>query len=95
MRRPALAPFPFGTGPGANSMIVSLGLMPALPQYPIVEVYTRVACPEYAVRGRMVLQSSDAHRLEDIAERTFALDVSEPTAQAVLAMLREQFRDQE
>ena len=75
---------------GANSMIGALGLMPPLPEYPVAEVYRRIPCPEYAVKGRFVLYSSDAHRLEDIAEREFTLDVQEPTAQAVVALLRQQ-----
>lgn len=76
---------------GANSMIVALGLMPMLPQYPVVEVYSRIPCPEYAVKGRLVLYASDAHRLEDIAERTFALNLETPTAQAVLHKLKSLF----
>lgn len=73
---------------GANSMIVSLGWMPPLPQYPVVEVYSRLPCPPDAVANRHVLHSSDAHRLEDIAERDFTLDVAEPTAAAVFDQLR-------
>ena len=74
---------------GANSMLVSLGMMPALPEYPVVEAVERIACPAEALEGRLVLRSSDAHRLEDIAERTFALDVPEATAKAVLCHLME------
>lgn len=77
---------------GANSMIGSLGLMPALPEYPVAEVYHRIPCPEYAAKGRFVLYASDAHRLEDIAERNFTLEVDEPTAKAVLTLLREKQR---
>ena len=73
---------------GANSMIGSLGIMPSLPEYPVVEVYWRIPCPAYATKGRFVLNSSDAHRLEDISERQFTLDVVEPTAKAVLTLLR-------
>ncbi len=72
----------------ANSMIYALGLMPPLPQYPVVEVYRALPCPEYAVKGRTVLHSSDAHRLEDIAQRDFTLEADAPSAQAVMAALR-------
>lgn len=73
---------------GANGMIGSLGLMPPLPDYPVVEVYRRVPCPAYATKNRAVWHASDAHRLEDIAEREFALELEEPSAAAVLALLR-------
>ncbi|MCE5344333.1 MAG: PHP domain-containing protein [Eubacteriales bacterium] len=73
---------------GANSMIVALGLMPPLPQYPVVEAVAGVACPPEALRGRFVLRSSDAHQLCDIAEKTFALELPEPTARAVFELLQ-------
>ena len=72
---------------GSNGMIGALGLMPFLPEYPVVEVYPGVDCPAYAVKGRFVLHSSDAHRLEDLQERTFSLD-AQPTAQDVMRLLR-------
>ena len=58
--------------------------MPFLPDYPVVEVYPGVPCPAYATKGRFVIHSSDAHRLEDIQERTFSLD-THPTARDVNA----------
>ena len=73
-------------------MIGALGLMPPLPDYPVAEVYRRIPCPEYALKGRLILSSSDAHRLEDIAEREFSLEVDEPTAKAVLTLLRNEIR---
>lgn len=74
---------------GSNGMIGALGLMPFLPEYPVVEVYKGVPCPEYATKGRFLLHSSDAHRLEDIQERVFELD-AEPTVEAILSLLRAQ-----
>ena len=74
---------------GANGMIGSLGLMPPLPQYPAVEVYERIPCPAYALKGRFILHASDAHRLEDIAERTFALEVDAPTPEGILRLIRQ------
>lgn len=76
-------PIPAHINRGSNGMIGALGLMPFLPEYPVVEVYKGVDCPAYAVKGRTLLHSSDAHRLEDIQEQVFELDV-EPTAKAVL-----------
>ena len=80
-------PVPAHINRGANGMIGALGLMPFLPEYPVVEVYPGVACPAYAVQGRFVLHSSDAHRLEDIQERTFSLN-AQPTSQDVMRLLR-------
>ena len=80
-------PVPAHINRGANGMIGALGLMPFLPEYPVVEVYPGVACPAYATKGRFVLHSSDAHRLEDLQERTFSLDV-QPTAEDVVRLLR-------
>lgn len=73
---------------GSNGMIGALGLMPFLPEYPVVEVYRSVPCPAYAVKGRFQLHSSDAHHLEDIQEQVFELPV-EPTAEAVLDFIRQ------
>ncbi|MEG2315582.1 MAG: PHP domain-containing protein [Clostridia bacterium] len=81
-------PIPAHINRGNNGMIGALGLMPFLPEYPIVEVYAGVACPPYATKGRFQLHSSDAHRLEDMQGRVFALEVKEPTAEQVFALLK-------
>ena len=81
-------PLPAHINRGSNGMIGALGLMPFLPEYPVVEVYKDVECPTYATKGRFILHSSDAHRLEDIQEQVFELPV-EPTSQAVLDLIRQ------
>lgn len=73
---------------GSNGMIGALGLMPMLPAHPVVEVVPSLPCPAYALQGREILHSSDAHRLEDILERVFALDVKAATVKGVLDRLR-------
>ena len=80
-------PVPAHINRGSNGMIGALGLMPFLPEYPVVEVYPGGDCAAYGVNGRVVLHSSDAHRLEDLQERTFSLD-TQPTAQDVMRLLR-------
>ena len=80
-------PVPAHINRGSNGMIGALGLMPFLPDYPVVEVYPGVPCPAYATKGRFVIHSSDAHRLEDLQERTFSLD-THPTARDVMRLLR-------
>lgn len=84
-------PVPAHINRGANGMIGALGLMPFLPEHPVVEVYVSVPCPDYAVKGRFQLHSSDAHRLENMQERVFALDVDEPTAQGVLRAIQKEY----
>lgn len=80
-------PLPAHINRGSNGMIGALGLMPFLPEYPVVEVYRGVDCPAYATKGRFLLHSSDAHRLEDIQEQVFELPV-ETSAKAVLDLIR-------
>lgn len=80
-------PIPAHINRGSNGMIGALGLMPFLPQYPVVEVYKAIDCPANATRGRFLLHSSDAHHLPDIQERVFELDAL-PTAQAVLELIQ-------
>lgn len=82
-------PLPAHINRGSNGMIGALGLMPFLPEYPVVEVYRGVDCPAYATKGRFLLHSSDAHRLEDIQEQVFELPV-EASAKAVLDLIRTQ-----
>lgn len=72
---------------GSNGMIGALGLMPFLPEYPVVEVYKPIPCPAYATKGRFLLHSSDAHHLEDIQERVFELE-AEPSVKGVLDLIR-------
>lgn len=80
-------PIPAHINRGSNGMIGALGLMPFLLEYPVVEVYRGVDCPAYATKGRFLLHSSDAHRLEDIQEQEFELPVS-PTAETVLQLIK-------
>lgn len=86
VRRHHGVPVPAHINRGSNGMIGALGLMPFLPEYPVVEVYKGVDCPSYATTGRFLLHSSDAHRLEDIQEQVFELE-AEPTAEAVLRLI--------
>ena len=86
VRKHGGVPVPAHINRGSNGMIGALGLMPFLPEYPVVEVYRSIACPAYATKGRFLLHSSDAHHLEDIQEQVFSLE-TEPTAQAVLKLI--------
>ena len=92
VRRHRGVPVPAHINRGSNGMIGALGLMPFLPEYPVVEIYAAIDCPKYASNGRFILHSSDAHRLEDIQEQVFEL-AAEPTVEAVVGMIerRNQF----
>ena len=79
-------PIPAHINRGSNGMIGALGLMPFLPEYPVVEIYPGVDCPTYASNGRFILHSSDAHHLEDIQERVFELN-AEPNVKAILSYI--------
>lgn len=88
VRRHGGIPLPAHINRGSNGMIGALGLMPFLPEYPVVEVYKAIPCPAYATKGRFLLHSSDAHHLEDIQEQVFELDC-EPTVEGVLGYIEE------
>ncbi|MEG1676535.1 MAG: PHP domain-containing protein [Clostridia bacterium] len=81
-------PIPAHINRGHNGMIGALGLMPFLPQYPVVEVASAVPCPPYATKGRFLLHSSDAHRLEDMQERFFSLEVEQATVKNIINLLQ-------
>lgn len=91
VRRHGGLPIPAHINRGNNGMIGALGLMPFLPEYPVVEVYKGVDCPGYATKGRFLLHSSDAHRLEDIQEQVFCLE-AEPTVEGVLNLIRDKMQ---
>ncbi len=72
---------------GSNGMLGALGMMPPLPDYPLVEAYAGVACPDAAIKGRRILHSSDAHRLEAISEPEFALPCERAEAPSIFETL--------
>lgn len=88
VRKHGGVPLPAHINRGSNGMIGALGLMPFLPEYPVVEVYKAIDCPAYAVKGRFLLHSSDAHHLEDIQEQVFELEC-EPTVEGVLRFIED------
>ena len=85
-------PVPAHINRGSNGMIGALGLMPFLPEHPVIEVYPDVECPAYATKGRFQLHSSDAHRLDALKEPRFYLDVEEKSAQGVFQSILHKFQ---
>lgn len=59
---------------GSNGLLVNLGLMPEEPNFPLVETWAELPINEELLRGRGVLNASDAHQLGSIREAVFALD---------------------
>ena len=59
---------------GSNGLLVNLGLMPEEPTFPLVETWAELPINEELLRGRGVLNASDAHQLGSIREAVFALD---------------------
>lgn len=73
---------------GANSLLSVLGFFPENVRFSAVEVAPSAPPPKVELGGRLVLRGSDAHRLEDIAEEGWLLEVGERTVAAVLDALR-------
>ena len=84
-------PVPAHINRGSNGMIGALGLMPFLPEHPVIEVYPGVDCPVYATKGRFQLHSSDAHRLDALMEPRFYLDVEEKSVRGVFQSILHKF----
>ncbi|MDR3050294.1 MAG: PHP domain-containing protein [Oscillospiraceae bacterium] len=73
---------------GANSLLSALGMFPSGLRLPAVEVSPHAPPPAVDLSKYSVLRSSDAHRLEDIAEGGMPLPAAERTPAGILAYLR-------
>lgn len=78
---------------GANSLLGVLGFFPADVCFSTVEVDPRAKAPSQPLEAYNILRSSDAHRLEDIAEPGHALEVREHTMEGVLDAIRRKKAD--
>jgi hypothetical protein len=58
-----------------HGLLTNLGLFPEDPDFPVCEVRKELPVNDILVGNRLRLQSSDAHRLGDILEAVFDLDV--------------------
>lgn len=72
-------PVPAHINRGSNGLLNALGFLPPGSDFAALEVAEQLPLPGDCT-GWKILRSSDAHRLEDILERVFALELSEPTA---------------
>ena len=73
---------------GACSLLSVLGFMPESPRFFAVELARGAAAKPVDLDGRLVLYGSDAHRLADIAEPGWGLEVTERSVAGVLEALR-------
>lgn len=69
---------------GSNGLLNALGFLPPAPVFPVLETCAALPCPPLPPNARLT-HSSDAHRLEDIAERTFFLELPECSAEGFFA----------
>ena len=84
--------FPAHIDRPSNSILAVFGMLPETPRFPTVEVHDPETFFSGAQNGRyrdehLVLTSSDAHRLGDMAERERFLELPEPSFAALKAAI--------
>lgn len=72
---------------GANSLLVNLGFLPGDVLFPALEVAPQLPISKEILYGKTVLYASDAHRLEDISEASYSLEVSGLSPLCILTAL--------
>ncbi len=77
-------PVPAHINRGGNGILNALGFLPPGGDFAALEVAQGLPCPGDYSKWK-ILNSSDAHRLEDIFERVFSLELPEPTADGFFA----------
>jgi len=73
----------------SNSLLGNLGFLPPFPKFAALEVYRNAPAPACDVGNYKVLYASDAHRLGDISEREFCLELPENSREALFSYLKE------
>ena len=71
----------------SNSLLANLGFLPERPVFSALEVYRAAPAPVAPTGEYKILYASDAHRLGDISEREFFLDLPERSTQALFDYL--------
>ena len=74
---------------GSNGVLNALGFLPAGVHYDALEISKRVTMPPIDLTEYHLLESSDAHYLENTLEPEFALEAEERTIDAVFEAIRE------
>ena len=73
---------------GSNGVLNALGFLPPGAHYDALEISKAVAMGPVDLTGYRLLESSDAHYLEDISEPENTLELPEKSAQALIDWLR-------
>ena len=73
---------------GSNGVLNVPGFLPAGVHYDALEISKRVTMPPVDLTGYRLLESSDAHYLENILEPEFTLEAEERTVAAVFEAIR-------
>ena len=68
---------------GTNGVLNALGFLPQGARYDALEISRAVAMPPVDLTGYRLLESSDAHYLENILEPTFFMEAKGRTAEAI------------
>jgi hypothetical protein len=72
---------------GANGLLVNLGFLPGDIVFPALEVAPQLPISKDILHGKTILYASDAHRLEDISEAAYCLEVAELSPSGILTAL--------
>ena len=72
----------------SNSLLGNLGFLPEKPVFSALEVYRGAPAPWVDTGNYKILYASDAHRLGDMSEREFFLDLPERSAEALFEYLQ-------
>lgn len=73
---------------GANGLLVNLGMLPPDARFAALEVSSAVPAPQRDLGAYKLLYSSDAHCLENIAEREYFLNVPDPSREGLFEYLK-------
>lgn len=74
---------------GSNGLLNALGFLPEDGAYDALEVSRALPIDSRILEGRMILHSSDAHRLEDILEQTEQVEMPSVSARGFVRTLRQ------
>jgi len=74
---------------GSNGVLNALGFLPSGVHYDALEISKKVAMPAIDLKGYGLLESSDAHYLENILEPEFSLETADRSIDAVFEAIKE------
>ena len=76
---------------GSNGVLNALGFLPAGVHYDALEISKAVPMPPVDLNGYRLLESSDAHYLENMLEPVFFIDAKERTTEALFETIAGMF----